>query len=143
MRRILGLTSPSQPEGRGQWDQLLSKCALPLFPQAAPCFSGCDAVCYKFGALHRISLNQGEFIVKPFSFLSLALALAALAPLGAASPPAADKNPKVLIETSMGDIEVELFQDKAPVTVKNFLSYVDDKFYDGVIFHRVISNFMI
>jgi peptidyl-prolyl cis-trans isomerase B (cyclophilin B) len=81
--------------------------------------------------------------VKPFSFLSLALALAALAALGAASATAADKNPKVLIETSMGDIEVELFQDKAPATVKNFLSYVDDKFYDGVIFHRVISNFMI
>jgi cyclophilin family peptidyl-prolyl cis-trans isomerase len=81
--------------------------------------------------------------VKPFSFLSLALALAAIATLGATPASAADKNPKVLIETSMGDIEVELFQDKAPATVKNFLSYVDDKFYDGVIFHRVISNFMI
>jgi peptidyl-prolyl cis-trans isomerase B (cyclophilin B) len=81
--------------------------------------------------------------VKPFSFLSLAFALAAFATLGAAPAPAADKNPKVLIETSMGDIEVELFQDKAPATVKNFLSYVDDKFYDGVIFHRVIANFMI
>jgi peptidyl-prolyl cis-trans isomerase B (cyclophilin B) len=93
--------------------------------------------------LHRIPLKQGEFIVKPFSFLSLALFLTAFAILGAAPAPAADKNPKVLIATSMGDIEVELFQDKSPVTVKNFLSYVDDKFYDGVIFHRVMSNFMI
>jgi cyclophilin family peptidyl-prolyl cis-trans isomerase len=56
---------------------------------------------------------------------------------------AADKNPVVFIETSAGTIKVELFADKAPVTVKNFLSYVDDKFYDGTIFHRVIANFMI
>jgi cyclophilin family peptidyl-prolyl cis-trans isomerase len=129
--------------GANRADQLLPKCGLPFFSQADPCFSEYDAVCYQFGALHRIHHNQGEFIVKPFSFLSLALILTAFAILGAAPAPAADKKPKVLIETSMGDIEVELFQDKAPVTVKNFLSYVDDKFYDGVIFHRVISNFMI
>ena len=49
----------------------------------------------------------------------------------------------VLMSTSMGDIKVELYADKAPVTVKNFLAYVDDKFYDGTIFHRVIPNFMI
>jgi cyclophilin family peptidyl-prolyl cis-trans isomerase len=43
----------------------------------------------------------------------------------------------------MGKVKIELFQDKAPITVKNFLQYVDDKFYDGTIFHRVISDFMI
>ena len=53
------------------------------------------------------------------------------------------KNPMVLISTSMGDIKVELDEEKAPVTVKNFLGYVNDKFYDGTIFHRVIPNFMI
>jgi cyclophilin family peptidyl-prolyl cis-trans isomerase len=53
------------------------------------------------------------------------------------------KAPIVLIETNMGAIEVELNQEKAPVTVKNFLSYVDDKFYNGLIFHRVIDGFMI
>jgi cyclophilin family peptidyl-prolyl cis-trans isomerase len=53
------------------------------------------------------------------------------------------KAPIVLIETNMGSIEVELNQEKAPVTVKNFLSYVDDKFYNGLIFHRVIDGFMI
>src|SRR5262249_15563624 len=53
------------------------------------------------------------------------------------------KNPMVLISTSMGDIKVELYEDKAPLTVKNFLSYVNDKFYDGTIFHRVIPDFMI
>ena len=56
---------------------------------------------------------------------------------------AADKNPKVIMKTSMGDITLELYMDKAPVTVKNFVGYVDDKFYDGTIFHRVIKDFMI
>ena len=54
-----------------------------------------------------------------------------------------DKNPVVIMETSMGTIKIELYEKKAPVTVKNFLDYVDNKFYDGVIFHRVIPNFMI
>lgn len=52
-------------------------------------------------------------------------------------------SPVVLIKTSMGDIKVELNAKKAPVTVKNFLKYVDQKHYNGTIFHRVISNFMI
>jgi cyclophilin family peptidyl-prolyl cis-trans isomerase len=52
-------------------------------------------------------------------------------------------NPVVIIKTSKGDIKVELFQDKAPSTVKNFLQYVDDKAYNGTIFHRVIDGFMV
>jgi len=56
---------------------------------------------------------------------------------------AANANPKVLMKTSMGDITIELFPDKAPITVENFLSYVDEKKYDGTIFHRVIKGFMI
>src|SRR3954470_1033399 len=52
-------------------------------------------------------------------------------------------NPVVVLETSKGDIKIELFEDKAPTTVKNFLSYVEDKHYDGLTFHRVISDFMI
>jgi cyclophilin family peptidyl-prolyl cis-trans isomerase len=52
-------------------------------------------------------------------------------------------NPKVVIKTSRGDITLELFADKAPRTVANFLAYVDAKFYDGTIFHRVIKGFMI
>lgn len=56
---------------------------------------------------------------------------------------AAAKAPMVVISTSMGDIEVELDEAKAPISVKNFLSYVDEKFYDGTIFHRVIPDFMI
>jgi cyclophilin family peptidyl-prolyl cis-trans isomerase len=52
-------------------------------------------------------------------------------------------NPIVLLETSLGSIRVELWADKAPKTVENFLSYVDEKFFDGTIFHRVIDGFMI
>lgn len=55
----------------------------------------------------------------------------------------AGKNPVVLIETSLGNIKIELYPDKAPVTVKNFLDYVNAGFYNGTIFHRVINNFMI
>ena len=50
---------------------------------------------------------------------------------------------KVLMETTMGNITVELDAEKAPVTVGNFLTYVDDGFYNGTIFHRVIKGFMI
>ncbi len=51
--------------------------------------------------------------------------------------------PLLEIETSLGTMVAELDAEKAPVTVKNFLQYVDDKFYDGTIFHRVIEGFMI
>ncbi|MSR29903.1 MAG: peptidyl-prolyl cis-trans isomerase [Gemmataceae bacterium] len=56
---------------------------------------------------------------------------------------AQEKNPQVLIKTSLGDIKVELDKKNAPITTANFLSYVDDKFYDGTVFHRVIPTFMI
>jgi len=52
-------------------------------------------------------------------------------------------NPMVIMSTSLGDIKMELYQDKAPITVQNFLSYVNDGFFDGTIFHRVIPNFMV
>jgi cyclophilin family peptidyl-prolyl cis-trans isomerase len=52
-------------------------------------------------------------------------------------------NPKVIFETTMGNIVVELYPDKAPVSVENFIAYVDSGFFDGTIFHRVIENFMI
>ena len=52
-------------------------------------------------------------------------------------------NPIVEVETSKGSLRVELLLDKAPRTVNNFLQYVDDGFYDGTIFHRVIEDFMV
>ena len=58
-----------------------------------------------------------------------------------AKPPAGP--PGGVMETAKGSIKLELAPDRAPATVENFLSYVDDKFYDGTIFHRVISGFMV
>ena len=52
-------------------------------------------------------------------------------------------NPVVKLETSEGDIVIELYQDKSPITVANFLAYVDAGFYTGTVFHRIIPNFMI
>jgi cyclophilin family peptidyl-prolyl cis-trans isomerase len=57
--------------------------------------------------------------------------------------PAEAKKTVVVMETSRGTIKIELDGEKAPGTVKNFLQYVDDKFYDGTTFHRVIEDFMI
>ena len=61
--------------------------------------------------------------------------------LALAQAPAA--NPKVLLKTTMGDITLELYPAKAPITVKNILDYVNAKHYDGLVFHRVIPGFMI
>jgi peptidyl-prolyl cis-trans isomerase A (cyclophilin A) len=71
--------------------------------------------------------------------LALSLALAA----AVASPALANDAPRVKFATTAGDIVVEVYPDKAPKTVENFLQYVKDKHYDGTVFHRVIDNFMI
>jgi len=64
--------------------------------------------------------------------------------LGAGASARAERShPLVKLETSMGDLTLELYPDKAPVTVANFLQYVKDGFYDGTIFHRVKDGFMI
>jgi peptidyl-prolyl cis-trans isomerase A (cyclophilin A) len=55
----------------------------------------------------------------------------------------AESAPQVKFQTSLGDFTVEVYPDKAPKTVENFLQYVKDKFYNGTIFHRVIGNFMV
>jgi peptidyl-prolyl cis-trans isomerase B (cyclophilin B) len=52
-------------------------------------------------------------------------------------------NPQVVMETSKGEIVLELYPDKAPLTVKNFLDYIDAGFYSGTVFHRVIPGFML
>jgi len=56
---------------------------------------------------------------------------------------AAADNPRVVMETLLGTMIIELYPDKAPISVKNFLDYVDAGFYDGTIFHRVIPGFVI
>jgi cyclophilin family peptidyl-prolyl cis-trans isomerase len=74
---------------------------------------------------------------------AMVLGMVAIAAAAAGAPAAEGGNPVVLMKTSMGDIKIELDKAKAPVSVDNFLGYVNDKFYDGTIFHRVIPAFMI
>jgi peptidyl-prolyl cis-trans isomerase A (cyclophilin A) len=69
--------------------------------------------------------------------------LATAAWLCIASPSLAQEAPRVKFATSAGDFVVEVYPDKAPKTVENFLQYVKDKHYDGTVFHRVIENFMV
>ena len=71
---------------------------------------------------------------------ALAFALAATL---CALPSSAQDAPRVKFTTSAGDFVVEVYPDKAPRTVENFLQYVKDKHYDGTVFHRVIDNFMV
>ncbi len=71
----------------------------------------------------------------------LAAALAAYLPFQAVA--AAADNPTVRFSTTFGNIDIELYPDKAPLTVRNFLRLVDDSFYDGLVFHRVVANFVI
>ena len=80
------------------------------------------------------------------TFAVVSLLVFSVATAQAADPapkPSAGKNPSVLVTTSVGDITIELDQLQAPISVKNFLDYVDAKFYDGTIYHRVIPGFMI
>jgi peptidyl-prolyl cis-trans isomerase B (cyclophilin B) len=69
-----------------------------------------------------------------FTFLIVAMLPATLLAQG---------NPAAVIRTSMGEIKLELFADKAPISVENFINYANNGFFDGTIFHRVIGHFMI
>ncbi len=71
--------------------------------------------------------------------LPLGLSLAAAIGAGVAGA----ENPRVVFETTEGDIHIELYAEEAPVSVENFLNYVQDGFYNGTIFHRVIPGFVI
>ncbi len=84
--------------------------------------------------------------------LSLVIATALQAPVKpvetpqappASAPRPAPGNPVVVVATTLGDFTVELYRDRAPVSVENFLQYVADGFYGGTIFHRVVPNFVI
>ncbi|MEI7536422.1 MAG: peptidylprolyl isomerase [Comamonadaceae bacterium] len=75
--------------------------------------------------------------------VAAAFALAAAMQFFALTEALAQEAPRVKFVTSVGDFVVELYPDKAPKTVANFLQYVKDKHYDGTLFHRVIDNFMV
>ena len=76
-----------------------------------------------------------------FTFANALIVISAMVFTG--TEDVAAENPQILLDTSKGEVVLELYPDKAPDTVKNFLNYVDTKFFDGTIFHRVIPNFMI
>lgn len=92
-----------------------------------------------------------------FRFMLIALALSGVPALAARAeesadpepapeqsvPPSTENSPMVTLKTTLGDITLELYPDKAPETVANFLQYVRDGHYNGTIFHRVIDGFMI
>jgi cyclophilin family peptidyl-prolyl cis-trans isomerase len=77
------------------------------------------------------------------NLLLASMVVLAQAATPAAQPAPAVSGPVVLLETSMGDIKIQLDQEKAPITVANFVKYVNAKHYDGTIFHRVIADYMI
>ena len=86
-----------------------------------------------------MSLNITHGLRRSLLLATAALLLAA----GGAQAQGKSGHPRVKLATSAGDIVLELYPDKAPRTVENFLQYVKDKHYDGTVFHRVIDGFMI
>jgi peptidyl-prolyl cis-trans isomerase A (cyclophilin A) len=91
------------------------------------------------------AMTAGRILRNSVIVITLVLGLSVGLTLGTGSALAQsdDKHPVVVLDTSMGEITIELDPEKAPKTVENFLKYVDSKFYDNLIFHRVIPGFMI
>ena len=87
--------------------------------------------------------GHGSPPVKSMSILFVLLGFLLQAPANAGPPQPAPGNPVAVIETSAGSIVVELFKDRAPVSVANFLQYARDKHYDGTIWHRVVPGYVI
>lgn len=86
---------------------------------------------------------NGTTVIRNRLHMALVGTLLACSALVAGLASADDANPKVLMKTTDGDITIELFADKSPITVENFLRYVDEGHFDDTVFHRVIPNFMI
>ena len=78
--------------------------------------------------------------MKRFAIYTIFLSLMAFSSVVEIS---AQNNPVVVMETSLGPLTIELYPEQAPITVENFLAYVNDGFYEGTVFHRVIPDFMI
>ncbi len=85
----------------------------------------------------RITSRRGFAVAAIFSVI------VAVAPARSIAAPADDKHPVVILDTNQGPITIELDREKAPITVGNFLKYVDEGFFDNTIFHRVMPRFMI
>src|SRR5688500_5004063 len=85
----------------------------------------------------------GSKPMTPLTFIAFLLWFQTVGAQPPAVPAPAPGNPVAIVATSMGDITVELFKDRAPASVENFLQYAAERFYDGTIFHRVVPGFMI
>jgi cyclophilin family peptidyl-prolyl cis-trans isomerase len=97
-------------------------------------------------------MHRSRFLTAAFALVSaFAISASAFASGPAQAAPAAKpaavtatgSAPVVVMKTSMGEIQIKLYKDKAPVSVENFLAYVNKGFYDGTIFHRIIPTFMV
>jgi peptidyl-prolyl cis-trans isomerase A (cyclophilin A) len=75
--------------------------------------------------------------------MSLCVFMASFGQVGSANAQEKSANPMILVKTSMGSFTIELYPKEAPITVANFLGYVDKKFYEGTTFHRIVPNFVI
>jgi peptidyl-prolyl cis-trans isomerase A (cyclophilin A) len=99
------------------------------------------------GPAHPVTLRDSFARRTPMFRLARILALVPVALLAVggarAQTPEQEGNPVVVLETSLGSIEIELDAEKAPISTANFLAYVDSGHYDGTVFHRVIPDFMI
>ncbi|HXS72483.1 MAG TPA: peptidylprolyl isomerase [Rhodanobacteraceae bacterium] len=91
----------------------------------------------------KLSLRLGVFALPLLLIASTASAAPPAPAASSANAPAAVAHPQVKLHTTMGDITIELFPDKAPRTVANFLQYVQNDFYAGTVFHRVIPGFLV
>jgi peptidyl-prolyl cis-trans isomerase A (cyclophilin A) len=90
-----------------------------------------------------LAMKPGPNAKRIFWIGAIVLGLSVCLSVGSVSAQTDDKHPVVVLDTSEGPITLELDREKAPITVDNFLKYVDDGFYDNLIFHRVIPRFMI
>src|SRR5699024_10753198 len=97
---------------------------------------------YAFAGHDPSSESTGILIMRILARLIVILSLSLL-PMGVVLAANSSTKPHVLLQTNKGNIELVLYPEKAPKTVKNFLQYVNSGFYDGTIFHRVIPNFVI
>ena len=90
-------------------------------------------------------MRRGQLLLSNALILAALIAPASAQQKGEASstPKADDKNPIVVLDTTSGPITLQLDREKAPISVENFLKYVDSGYYDGLVFHRVIPGFMI
>ena len=90
-----------------------------------------------------MTIENGASVVHKICRETFAMVLLVCIAVMSSLATADETNPVVVMKTTDGDITIELFADKSPITVENFLRYVDEGHFDGTVFHRVIPNFMI